>query len=141
MEKINVAIEGQGDKDMALDIIHSKYYEAAPATFGELPEDMEEGYAPEGNPENGETIFKISCMHCHQNGRYSYYSLDTNKLDMQHLSKHFSKEKSPYNSYKLIVDGTLPVTGKKAYMPQYPLERMSTQQIEDLRAYVEARSK
>ena len=32
--------------------------------------------------------------------------------------------------------GTKPMGGKKAYMPHYTLEKMSNQQLEDLRAYI-----
>ncbi|RMF22347.1 MAG: cytochrome c, partial [Bacteroidetes bacterium] len=33
--------------------------------------------------------------------------------------------------------GTYAIPGHKPYMPHYPLERMSKQQVEDLRAYIE----
>ena len=134
---INNALERNENSESALSLLKEKYSEAAPATFHETPEDWNNGYPYVGNAKNGKQIYEKSCMHCHQNGRYSYYSLKVDNLSLKHLSKHFSRKKSGYSSYKLITKGTLPVYGDKAYMPQYPIERMSKQQIEDLRAYVD----
>jgi len=41
-----------------------------------------------------------------------------------------------YSIYQVVRWGTSPLTGKKAYMPQYTAEKMSVQQLEDLRAYI-----
>lgn len=136
-KKIALALEEKTNQQEALRLLSNEYAQFAPATFGETPENWKEGYPYEGNADRGEMIFNLSCMHCHDNGRYSYYSMDTNDITLDHLAKHFDCKTSTYSSYHLIVKGTLPVYGDKAYMPQYPLERMSQQQIEDLRAFVE----
>lgn len=136
MKLINDAIRGDADKDLALEILKSKYSDAAPCTFVEPPSDYEEGYALEGNPDRGKEIYEISCLHCHEDGRYSYYTLGRDDLSLNHLERHFGRKNSPFNAYNLITKGTLPIWGNKAYMPQYPAERLSKQQIEDLRAYV-----
>ena len=39
--------------------------------------------------------------------------------------------------YEVIRHGTYDVLGHQEYMPQYTLEKLSDQQIEDLRAYIE----
>jgi mono/diheme cytochrome c family protein len=140
-EQVIAALHDNADKEKAIEIIHSKYNEAAPATFADHPDDYSDGYDVEGNAERGEVIYGKSCLHCHENGRYSYYSLDKTPLSLNHLKKNIKKAHSPYNTYNLIIDGTLPVWGEKAYMPQYPLERMSIQQMEDLRAYLETNEK
>ena len=44
---------------------------------------------------------------------------------------------SHFSLYQIIAYGTYAIPGHKPYMPHYPLERMSKQQVEDLRAYVE----
>lgn len=134
--QIENALQNGSGKEDALKLLNSKYLQAAPAHFHKTPDNYEEGYAYEGDADNGELIFKLSCLHCHENGRYSYYFLDTESLSLQQLEHHFGQKNSPYNSYNLIAKGTLPVFGDKAYMPQYPVERLSKQQIEDLRAYV-----
>ena len=137
-EHVIAALHDNADKAKAINILHSKYRDAAPATFANLPESYRKGYDVTGNAERGEVIYTKSCLHCHEAGRYSYYSLDTTPLSLNHLKKHIKKPNSPFNTYNLIIDGTLPVWGEKAYMPQYPLERMSIQQMEDLRAYLES---
>ena len=39
--------------------------------------------------------------------------------------------------HKITRHGTWPLAGKKAYMPLYPLEKLSEEQLTDLRIYVE----
>jgi len=56
-------------------------------------------------------------------------------LSFKHLAKHFGKY-SRYSTYQVSRWGTSPTAGKEAYMPQYTAEKMSVQQLEDLKAYV-----
>ena len=133
---VESALTGKADKAEALNAINSAYLDYSPATFETPPPNRVEGYAEKGNPENGKDIYELSCLHCHENGRYSYYSLDHSKFSYKHLRKHFPKF-SPYSSYQLIRYGTQPWAGDKFYMPQYTLERMSNKQVEDLRAFLE----
>lgn len=137
---INQAINGQGDKSTAIDLVKSYYETGAPATFITPPDDRKKGYGLKGNPENGKLIYELSCQHCHKNKRYSYYNLDDSKLSFKHLSKHID-EYSRYSIYQVMRYGTPPMGGKKAYMPQYTQEKMSDQMVEDLRAYVEMKAK
>jgi mono/diheme cytochrome c family protein len=46
----------------------------------------------------------------------------------------------PHSMYQVIRYGTPPKSGKRAYMPQYTSEKMSDQQVADLRAYIESRA-
>ena len=135
-QKITAAVDSDGNKDNAISLLKSKYLQGSPATFIAPPEDRKAGTANvTGNPENGRLIYDLSCKHCHENERYSFYKLDDTKLSLSHLNKHFSRY-SRYSTYQVSRWGTSPVPGKKAYMPQYTKERMSVQQLEDLRAYV-----
>lgn len=117
-------------------MIHDHYLEASPATFVIPPEDRTAGYAPEGNPENGQLIYELSCLHCHAEKRYSFFELDDTKMSFQFLKNHFPRY-TRYSVYQVARYGTSPLNGKRAYMPHYPVEKMSNQQMEDLRAYIE----
>ncbi len=44
---------------------------------------------------------------------------------------------SKLSIYHIIREGTYSEAGHKEYMPLYPLEKLSHQQVEDLRAYIE----
>ena len=44
----------------------------------------------------------------------------------------------PHSIYQVIRYGTPPKGGKEAYMPQYTAEKMSDQQMADLRAFIES---
>lgn len=135
-QKITIAVDNDDNKDQAISLLKSKYLQGSPATFIAPPENRKAGAANvTGNPENGRLIYDLSCKHCHENERYSFYKLDDTQLSLSHLNKHFSRY-SRYSTYQVSRWGTSPVPGKKAYMPQYTKERMSVQQLEDLKAYV-----
>jgi len=138
--QINDAVNGKGDKVKAIELIKSYYQSGSPATFITPPTDRKKGYGLTGDPENGKLIYELSCQHCHQNKRYSYYNLDDSKLTFKHLNKHMARY-TRYSLYQVGRYGTSPMNGKKAYMPQYTQEKMSDQMMEDLRAYIEKRAK
>lgn len=135
--QVNAALASGEGKDAAAALIRSRYLPASPASFAEPPKDRKEGYENiQGDPANGRLIYELSCLHCHEKERYSFFGLDNARSTFQHLAKHFPQY-SRYSVYQLARYGTSPIPGKKAYMPNYTLEKMSRQQLEDLRAYVE----
>lgn len=139
-EKLNAAVDNNSNQTDAIQLLKSKYSQASPATFITPPEDRKAGPANiTGNPENGKLVYDLSCKHCHKDERYSFYKLDDSQLSFAHLNKHFPKH-SRYSVYQVGRWGTSPIPGKGAYMPQYTAERMSVQQLEDLRAYVRERA-
>ena len=138
---INQSLNGDGkSKDAAIDLIKSHYLQGSPASFTLPPDDRKKGYGLKGNPENGKLVYELSCQHCHKDKRYSYFNLDDAKTTFQYLKKHFPKY-TRYSIYQVGRYGTPPMNGKKAYMPQYTQEKMSDQQMEDLRAYIEQQAR
>ena len=138
-ETIENALNSDGDKGAAIELIQSKYRKDSPATFGTPPPDMGHGYDFEGDPENGQAIYELGCQHCHENQRYSFFELDDNKLTFNYLQNHLKRHRR-FSFYWVARYGTKPKPGKKAYMPQYTEERMSDKQLEDLRAYIDLRA-
>lgn len=122
------------DQD-AIALIKSKYALKSPATFGKIPEDQMKGYGLEGNPENGKLVFELSCQSCHQERGVSGMTLETDKVTFQKFKRHLSKN-TDYNLYNIVRHGTYAGEGKPRYMPLYPEERLSNQQLEDLKAYI-----
>ena len=129
-------MDQEGDRTDAIALLKTKYLQASPATFVKPPDDREGGYPKKGNPENGKLIYEHSCLYCHEEGRPAFFRLDDSKLSLNYLAKHFPRY-TRYSTYQVARYGTPPMSGKKAYMPQYTLEKMSNQQMEDLRAYIE----
>lgn len=129
-----------GKNQEAIDLLQSKYLKGSPAHFVTPPKDRKEGYGLVGNPENGKLLYELSCLHCHEKETFSTFNLDQSKDSFKYLDKHFTRY-SRYSVYQVARYGTPPLPGKKAYMPQYTQERMSNQQMEDLRAYIQQRSK
>lgn len=136
-KQVNTALAIRKNKEAAVELIKSHYLQASPATFVEPPKDRREGYENiEGDAANGQRVYELSCLHCHEKERYSFFKLDHAKTTFQYLKKHFPQY-TRYSVYQVARYGTSPIPGKKAYMPNYTLEKMSHQQLEDLRAYVE----
>lgn len=140
MKKLNQFEKNQGGKNQeAISLIESRYLKGAPAHFGTPPDDRKAGYQYTGNPENGKLIYELSCLHCHEKENFSSFSLDNAKTTFKHLKKHISRY-TRYSVYQVSRYGTSPLPGKRAYMPQYTKEKMSDQQMEDLRAYIEQKA-
>jgi len=119
-----------------IDNLKAHFLNGSPATFATPPDNRKEGYNYEGDPQNGKLIYDLSCKHCHENQRYAFFNLDNSKYSFKHLEKHISRY-TRYSIYQVIRWGTSPIPGKRAYMPNYTLEKLSHQQVEDLRAYIE----
>ena len=135
LKTINEQLQTGEPNSELVNTIKSKYLQASPATFVAPPKNRKEGRDYKGNPENGQLIYELSCLHCHYNQRYSFFDLDDSALSLEFLEKHFPRY-TRYSVYQVGRYGTSPLPGKRAYMPQYTLERMSYQQMEDLRSFI-----
>ncbi|MEM8528744.1 MAG: cytochrome c [Bacteroidota bacterium] len=140
IEFVEAAIEEAEHQERAIQIVKSKYLQASPATFNKPPEDRKKGYQEMGNPTNGKRIYDLSCLHCHEDMRYSFFNLDDSDMSFNFLEKHIPRY-TRYSLYQVGRYGTSPMPGKRSYMPHYTLEKMSNQQMEDLRAYIEWEAK
>jgi mono/diheme cytochrome c family protein len=121
---------------MDVESIKAKYLQGSPATFLPPPSDRNEGSGLIGNSDNGKLIYENSCLHCHYKGEYSFLHLDNSRLSFKHLKRNISKY-SRHSLYQVTRWGVPVKSGKRSYMPQYTEERMSKQQLADLRAYIE----
>ncbi len=132
---INSALQNKNESKAAISLLQSKYQKASPATFAYPPDDRGKGYTQTGDPANGKLIYELSCLHCHEDGRFAFFRLDRSKQSFQYLQKHIPRY-TRYSLYQVSRWGTSPVPGKHTYMPNYTAERLSNQQVEDLRAYI-----
>ena len=137
LQKVQKAIQQSRGKDQAVALVKQYYLDGSPATFVDPPGDRTTGHpnVQPGNTENGAMLYEQSCLHCHENQRYSYFNLDYANTTFKFLDKHFPKY-TRYSTYQVGRYGTSPHPGKRAYMPNYTLEKMSYQQLEDLKAYI-----
>lgn len=132
---IQNAIDGGEKNDELVQLIKSKYAQKSAAHFVDAPPDRKLGTGLEGNPLNGQLIYENSCMHCHYKKKYSFLNLDKSSLSFKYLDNKAASY-SRYSIYQVTRYGTDPKNWKKAYMPHYPIEKMSDQQLADLRAYI-----
>ena len=126
--------EGQ---EATVEMIKSAYSQISPASFVDPPEDRRAGYLRVNEPDTeiGGELYRRSCLHCHGGQRYSFFDLDDGDASKNFLDRHFTRY-TRYSVYQVGRYGTSPIPGKRAYMPHYTAERMSNNQMEDLRAYI-----
>lgn len=136
MEKLNTSILTNEEKTR---LIQSKFLSKSPATFVEPPLDKWEGYPYEGRPELGKAIFELGCQHCHRPHGESNVVFEPNSLTLRWLKRHIP-DNSDLSIYQIVRKGTYSEYGHREYMPHYTLEKISDQQMEDLRAFIEAGS-
>lgn len=120
----------------ALRSLKSKYLQAIPAHFSSHPEAPGTINPRKPRPEEGELIFRISCLHCHAEKKFSSIALDTSRQSrVAMMEKYFSTEKGK-SLEKLIREGSDRGKGKKPYMPAYSIERLSKEQLNNLGLYL-----
>ena len=135
IEVIQQSLE-EGDVQPAhLNLLDKKYSKLSEATFLPPPEDRSEGVGLMGNPSAGKLLYKNSCLHCHYQKKYSFLHLDEGKLSLEYLNKKADTYHA-HSLYQVSRYGTYSKYGKQSYMPRYTEERMSQQQLADLRAYI-----
>jgi len=132
---LEYASKSTDNYEKGLLLLDGKYTKKSEATFLAPPSDRKVGVGLTGNPNNGKRIYESSCLHCHYQKRYSFLHLDQEKLSLAHLDKK-ADTYSRHSIYQVSRYGTFSKYGKKSYMPRYPEERMSEQQLADLRAYL-----
>lgn len=123
------------DADKMADI-KSKYLLGSPAHFALPPVDRKVGTGLQGDSANGKLVYENSCLHCHYKAKYSFFHLDNSRLSFKHLRK-----KAPtyhnHSLYQVTRWGVPSKSGKRSYMPHYPIEKLSDQQLTDLMTYIE----
>ncbi|MFK7807943.1 MAG: cytochrome c [Saprospiraceae bacterium] len=141
LQKLNKEKQDQNNYSTLKQWLRSLYNTTSPAHFYDAPADKESGYENlVGDPEKGKDLYELSCLHCHHSEGVSHYVLDNSKVSFRHLEKMITKD-SHFSLYQIIAYGTYAIPGHRPYMPHYPAERMSKQQVEDLRAYIELAAK
>lgn len=136
---IEDVLAGNGDKKVARFMINEKYLQGSPATFVVPPADRKAGTGFKGDSEKGMLVYKNSCLHCHENGKYSFFQMDDHAITHRYLNRK-ADGYSRLSIYQVSRWGVPTKSGKRSYMPQYTSERMSDQQLADLRAYIRERA-
>ena len=138
-EAIENALNNNIDKQVARNIVNGKYLHGSPATFVVPPADRKSGVGLEGDSKMGMLLYQNSCLHCHKNGKYSFMYLDDHAITHRYLNRK-ADTYSRQSIYQVTRWGVPTRSGKRSYMPQYPKEKMSDQQLADLRAYIRERA-
>lgn len=138
LEKIRINRESDARKGLIKEI-KTHYYTASEATFADALPTPDREMGKEGDPELGEAIYEKSCRQCHSASGPTRFTLDYSVLTFNQLTKHLDAYKDK-SLYQITRYGTSPIKGYRPYMPQYPLERLSREQVEHLAAFVRQES-
>lgn len=134
-QAFNAQITDKSDKSALIASIKSRYMHKSPATFIEPPySNYWEGLRGSGNAENGQLIYELSCQACHKSYGVSDVVFGDSRQDFRQLSRWF--DKNDWWLFQVVRHGTHPAPGHRPYMPHYTAERMTDQQVEDLRAFI-----
>lgn len=145
-ELASISANGQSAEQKAQNIklLKSKYIQGYPATFVEEIPKKERKKGEEGNVENGEWIYKKSCLHCHGPEKTvtdrTVFGNGEDQKDFDWLKSYFKKSNGG-SIYWITRHGTESKDHIPQYMPVYSKEKLSDSQIEDLAAYILAESK
>ena len=120
----------------AVNLMRRYYPEVYPATLSP-PLSMEE--RQEVSPilndyNNGRAVYRRSCLHCHANRRYANLKLDRSVNTFKWLKKHMDSG-SRHDFYDAIRYSPNS-KANRSQPPHYTAQRMSDQQIQDLRFYI-----
>ena len=119
--------------DDLIQTIKSKYELKSPATFVEPPYDRDFSKLPTPDPENGRLVYEKSCQSCHKAYGVSEVVFDNTTLSFNKFERDFKK--NYWWLYEIARHGTYGYAGHESYMPLFPKERLSDQQIDDMKAY------
>ncbi len=144
-ELASISATGQSEEQKAQNIrlLKSKYIQGYPATFIEEIPKKERKKGEEGNVENGEWIYKKSCLHCHGPEKEvtdrTVFGNGEDQKDFDWLKSYFKKSNGG-SIYWITRHGTESKDHIPQYMPIYAKEKLSDSQIEDLAAYIKQES-
>ncbi len=135
--KLHAVLNNQRDseKQDAIKWLKTRYATKSPATFLDPIKGDHRNYGEKGNPEKGQAIYMLSCLHCHTAGEATNFVLDKTKATFKFLNAKLNNS-THFSMYNITRKGTKPLPGYDPYMPHYTKEKMSEQQLEDLIAYI-----
>ncbi len=126
--------------EKAIELVKSKYLSGSPATFLEPPVQRKNLVFDNPDLEEGQQIYEKSCLHCHQDQKYSFLNLDNDQLTFKFLSRK-AKGYGRQSLYQVTRYGVPSYKGKKSYMPHYTAEKLSESQLQNLHAYINYRAR
>ena len=142
--QIEKSLQSESAKASAISFIQSKYALAMPATILKIPHFKapdESAYKDSRRLKEGKAIFEQSCLHCHLNKKYSFFSLENELLTFKAMEKATRTQNYIFSMYYLTREGLPPRMGHKSAMPLFTAEKLSPEQLESLYLYVSARAK
>jgi hypothetical protein len=120
--------DSQVSKKEKLNLLDSKYAKLSNASFGKVPNDFDNGYGFNGDPEIGKIIFEKSCLHCHglNNGVADIVKFRDKKITYKYLYRFSRTYEAPRNG----------IFSDEIYMPNYTNEKLSDKQLDDFKAFL-----
>ena len=115
------------------------YSQKSAADFVDPPADKHKGYGLTGVAANGKKIWENSCLTCPKKYGISQMVLDNSIMTARKFARNFAKDRD-WSLYEIVRHGTHAEPAHRQYMPHYTLDRMSHQQVEDLRAFLTERA-
>ena len=140
LELIALALQEEPYRAQARAVIREAFLPGSPAHARLPPDDRAVGYGNTGDPARGGEVYRRACLVCHQatpgdrRGVRGTYPLSEREGSLKKLWRN--RTGGSLSFYQVISWGTRPFGVPMAYMPFFTKERLSDQQIDDLRAFL-----
>ncbi len=138
LELVALALDDEALAEQARGALRGAFLAGSPAHLQPPPDDRAAGYGNTGDPARGEEVYHRACLTCHAPSRgrpvRGTYPLSTRRGSLAKLWRN--RTGGSLSFYQVISWGTRPFGVPMAYMPFFTKERLSDQQIDDLRAYL-----
>jgi hypothetical protein len=136
---IESALENNTGNAKAVNLLRRVYPETYPATLisPALVNDRKRTSPILNNFANGRKVYERSCLHCHENKKYASPKLDSDQSTFNFLKKHIDDTTSRYSIYEALRYLPTPPRGlRNSHSPHFSKQRMSEEQLQDLRFYI-----
>ncbi len=137
MEDVNYSLQNNTGNAKAVNVLRRHYPEVYPATLSAPPPVAKRKKTSPilNNFNNGRKIYELSCLYCHGGKKYADFKLDENQSTFLFLKKNFDDSTSRFSIYDAL--RYYPnAKSNRTGSPHFTQQRLSDQQLQDLRFYI-----
>jgi len=137
MEDVHYSLKTNLGNAKAVNVLRRHYPEVYPATLSAAqPVAKRKKTSPIlNNFNNGRKIYELSCLYCHGGKKYADFKLDEDQSTFLFLKKNFDDTTSRFSIYDALRYSPTSKNNRSG-TPHFTQQRLSDQQLQDLRFYI-----
>ncbi len=137
MQDVSYSLTTNLGNAKAVNVLRRHYPEVYPATLtAAQPVAKRKKTSPIlNNFSNGRKIYELSCLYCHGGKKYADFKLDEEQSTFLFLKKNFDDTTSRFSIYDALRYSPTSKSNRSG-TPHFTQQRLSDQQLQDLRFYI-----